>query len=34
VGTSHRDMGPVAVKVSAPFPIEIFRADLEVAPRV
>lgn len=34
VGTSHRDMGPVAVKVSAPFPIEIFWADIEVAPRV
>jgi Uma2 family endonuclease len=34
VGTLHRDMGPVATKVSAPFPIEIFWADLEVAPRV
>ena len=34
VGTSHRDMGPVATKVSAPFPIEIFWADIEVAPRV
>jgi hypothetical protein len=34
VGTSHRDMGPVAVKVSAPFPIEVFWADTEVAPRV
>ena len=34
VGTSHRDMGPVAAKVSAPFPIEIFWADIEVAPRM
>jgi hypothetical protein len=34
VGTSHRDMGRVAVQVSAPFPIEIFWADIEVAPRV
>ena len=34
VGTSHRDMGPVAVKISAPFPIEIFWADIEVAARV
>jgi Uma2 family endonuclease len=34
VGTSHRDMGPTAVSISAPFPVEIFWADLEVAPRV
>jgi hypothetical protein len=34
VGTSHRDMGPVAVTLSAPFPIEILWADLEIAPRV
>jgi hypothetical protein len=34
VGTSHRDMGPVAVQASSPFPIEIFWADVEVAPRV
>jgi Uma2 family endonuclease len=34
VGTTHRDMGPVAVKVSDPFTIEIGWADLEVAPRV
>jgi len=34
VGTSHRDMGPVAVTVSAPFPIEISWADLEIAPPV
>ena len=34
MGTSHQDMGPVAAKVSAPFPIEIFWADIEVAPPV
>jgi hypothetical protein len=34
VGTSHRDMGPMAVKISDPFPVEIFWADLEVAPRL
>jgi Uma2 family endonuclease len=34
VGTSHRDMGPVAVTISAPFPIAILWAELEIAPRV
>jgi hypothetical protein len=34
VGTSHRDMGPTAVNISAPFPIEILWSDLEIAPRV
>jgi hypothetical protein len=34
VGTSHRDMGPTAIKISAPFPVEILWADLEVAPQV
>jgi len=34
VGTTHRDMGPVAVKLSDPFPVEILWADLEVSPRV
>jgi Uma2 family endonuclease len=34
VGTSHRDMGPTAVNISAPFPVEILWADLEVSPRV
>jgi Putative restriction endonuclease len=34
VGTSHPDMGPTAVNISAPFPVEILWADLEVAPRV
>jgi Uma2 family endonuclease len=34
VGTSHRDMGPVAAQVSDPFPIDIFWADIEVAPRL
>ena len=34
VGTSHRDMGPIAFNISAPFPVEILWADLEVAPRV
>jgi len=33
-GTSHRDMGPMAVNISAPFPVQILWADLEVAPRV
>lgn len=34
VGTSHRDMGPTAINISAPFPVEILWAELEVAPRV
>lgn len=34
VGTSHRDMGPVAVTASDPFPVEILWTDLEVAPRL
>ena len=34
VGTSHRDMGPTAVKLSDPFPVEILWVDLEVAPRL
>jgi hypothetical protein len=34
VGTSHRDMGPTAVKISAPFPVEILWTELEVTPRV
>jgi|SRR5215472_5524858 len=34
VGTSHRDMGSTAVKISDPFPLEILWADLEVAPRL
>lgn len=34
VGTSHRDMGRTAVKISDPFPLEILWSDLEVAPRL
>lgn len=34
IGTAHRDMGPVAVHVTDPFPIEVLWADLEVAPSV
>lgn len=34
VGTSHRDMGQTAVKISDPFPLEMLWADLEVAPRL
>lgn len=34
LGMSHRDIGPTAVDVSAPFPIEIPWADLAVAPRL
>jgi Uma2 family endonuclease len=34
LGTSHRDMGQTAVKISDPFPLEILWADLEVAPRL
>lgn len=34
IGTSHRDMGLTAVSISAPFPVEILWADLEVAPQV
>ena len=34
LGTTQRDMGPMAVQVSAPFPIEVLWAELEVAPRV
>jgi Uma2 family endonuclease len=34
VGTSHRDMGPTAATISAPFPAEILWAGLEVAPGV
>ncbi|MFE3445428.1 Uma2 family endonuclease [Nocardia sp. NPDC059180] len=32
IGTVHRDMGPVAVDVSDPFPIELVWRDLEIAP--
>ena len=34
VGTSHRDMGATAVRISDPFPAEILWADLEVTPRL
>jgi len=34
IGTSHRDMGPVAVAVTDPFDLQIAWADLEVAPPV
>ncbi|WP_405178102.1 hypothetical protein OG225_28480 [Nocardia sp. NBC_01377] len=34
IGTGHRDMGPVAVAASDPFPLELLWADLEIAPRV
>jgi hypothetical protein len=34
VGTSHRDMGPTALRISDPFPVEVLWADLEVAPRL
>ncbi|WP_344891978.1 Uma2 family endonuclease [Actinomadura meridiana] len=34
IGTTHRDMGPVAVTVTDPFPMEILWEHLEVAPRV
>jgi Uma2 family endonuclease len=34
MGTTHRDMGPVAVTVSDPFPIEILWEHLEIAPQV
>lgn len=33
IGTTHRDMGPNAVDVSAPFPIRIDWTDLEIAPQ-
>lgn len=33
VGTTHRDMGPVAVSVSDSFPLEILWHELEVAPQ-
>ncbi|MFB4295653.1 Uma2 family endonuclease [Actinomadura sp. NTSP31] len=32
IGTTHRDMGPVAVTASDPFPIEVLWEHLEVAP--
>jgi Uma2 family endonuclease len=34
VGTTHRDMGPEAMSLSDPFPMQILWADLEVAPRL
>ncbi|GAA1001921.1 hypothetical protein GCM10009555_107330 [Acrocarpospora macrocephala] len=34
IGTTHRDMGPIAVNITAPFPIEVLWADLEVAPQL
>lgn len=34
IATTHRDMGPVAVTATDPFPIEILWEQLEVAPRV
>lgn len=34
IGTTHRDMGAVAVEVTAPFPIRMLWAELEVAPQV
>ncbi|WP_378733755.1 Uma2 family endonuclease [Nocardia brasiliensis] len=33
IGTAHRDMGPMAVSVSDPFPLELKWADLEVVPQ-
>jgi len=34
IGTTHRDMGPVAVSLTDPFPLEILWQNLEVAPPV
>lgn len=34
VKTAHRDMGPTALRISDPFPVEILWAELEVAPQV
>ncbi|MCM6775879.1 hypothetical protein NDR87_17440 [Nocardia sp. CDC159] len=34
IGTSHRDMGPIARSVSDPFPLQLLWADLEIAPRL
>lgn len=34
IGTSHRDMGPTAVSVTSPFPVEVLWEQLEVAPQV
>lgn len=34
IGTTHRDMGPVAVKASDPFPIEILWQQLGIAPTI
>ncbi|WP_067480218.1 Uma2 family endonuclease [Actinomadura hibisca] len=34
IGTTHRDMGPVAASVTDPFPIEILWEHLEVAPKL
>lgn len=34
VSTSHRDMGPTAVKISDPFPAEILWSELEIGPRL
>jgi Uma2 family endonuclease len=34
IGTGHRDMGPTAVNVTDPFPVEILWRALEVAPQV
>ncbi|GII75490.1 hypothetical protein Sru01_04720 [Sphaerisporangium rufum] len=34
IGTTHRDMGPVAVRVTDPFPLELLWRDLEIAPPV
>lgn len=34
IGTTHRDMGPVAVTVTDPFPMEILWEQLEIAPKV
>jgi hypothetical protein len=31
IGTTHRDMGPVAVSLTDPFPLQILWQDLEVA---
>ncbi|MBH0775912.1 Uma2 family endonuclease [Nocardia bovistercoris] len=34
VGTTHRDMGSVAVTVTDPFPLELLWSELEIAPPV
>ncbi|MCW2918718.1 MAG: Uma2 family endonuclease [Actinomycetia bacterium] len=34
IGTTHRDMGKVAVNVTDPFPVEILWEDLETSPKL